>query len=63
MTALRTSLALSLFNVVSAYHKWPTALERLIFMAVHECIEEQYWKKVLNKEEYERRNKEIIKRN
>jgi len=63
MTALRTSLALSLFNVESPYRKWATGFQILILMAVRECIEEQYWKKVLNKEEYERRNKEIIKTN
>ena len=63
MTALTTSLALAFFNVESPYRTWPTALERMIFIAVHRCIEEQYWKKVLTKDAYEQRYKEIIKRN
>jgi len=44
MTALRTSLALPLFNIESAYNKWPTALERMIWMAVRKYMREQYWK-------------------
>tara|TARA_R100000687_G_C6379861_1_gene132087 strand:+ start:217 stop:408 length:192 start_codon:yes stop_codon:yes gene_type:complete len=63
MTALRTSLALPLYKVESPYRKWATGFQILILMAVRKCIEEQYWKKVLTKEAYERRNKEIIKRN
>ena len=44
MTALGTSLALPLFNVESAYQKWPTGLERMLFLAIRKCMKEQYWK-------------------
>ena len=63
MTALSTSLALTFFNVESPYRTGPPALERMKFTAVYRCIEEQYWKKVLTKEAYERRHKTIIRRN
>ena len=43
MTALCTSLALPLCNVESTYRKWPTPLEKMIFLAVRKCMIEQYW--------------------
>jgi len=54
MTALGTSLAIPLS---------PWGLQILVLFAVRKCMKEQYWKKVLSKEEYERRNRKIIKRN
>ena len=45
MTALTTSLALPLFRIESPWErKWETGLERMVLMAVRECIKEQYWK-------------------
>jgi hypothetical protein len=44
MTALTTSLALPLFNIESPWRDWPTALQRLVSMAVRKCMKEQYWK-------------------
>ena len=63
MTALGTSLALPLLRIESAYHEPVTGFKILILLAVRKCMEEQYWKKVLTKEEYERRNQRTIKRN
>jgi hypothetical protein len=36
MTALSTSLAMTL---------WPRGHQRLMAMAVYQCMKEQYWKK------------------
>ena len=49
MTALTTSLALPLFNIVSRQvydweGRWLTALERMVLMAVRKCMQEQYLK-------------------
>tara|TARA_Y100001951_G_C11056871_1_gene138676 strand:+ start:289 stop:429 length:141 start_codon:yes stop_codon:yes gene_type:complete len=46
MTALTTSLALPLFNVVSVYEGdvWLPGLERMVLRAVYKCMKEQYWK-------------------